>query len=106
MPRLDTTIALTVYAQSLSWVTLGPHNVVIEQGLSAVVPLTLRNDGQNPVTYTFVSDAPDGSGIVVALEDGTYVRTVAPGAEDLLRISIAVPMAAAPGPYVIGIALN
>ena len=106
MGRVNTTIELTVQQQSLVFVTLPPFALSVEQGLMGTIPLTVRNDGATPVTYTFVSSVPDGVPISVTLADSVYTRTILPLGEDTLDIQVIVGMGVPPAAYTIGIDLN
>lgn len=103
--RLSLVINLTVLGQSLVWVSVGPFDVTMEQGGVATLPLTLRNDGVDPVTYIFISTPPEGVPIVVLLQDSAYTRTIAPGALDTLNLEILVDASVPPAVYTVEVDL-
>lgn len=104
--RLSLVINLTVLGQSLVWVSVGPYDVAMEQGSVGHLPLTVRNDGTDPVTYIFISTLPEGVPIVVLLQDSAYTRTIAPGALDTLNLEILVDAGVPPAVYAIGVDLQ
>jgi len=64
------------------------YYVRVERGWKASFVMTVQNQGLEPINYTVVTEPPTGSRIALALDDGIYARSLAPGGFDLLHFTV------------------